>query len=415
MTPEAVFHQLADQPGAVWLDSGQVRDGWSILSWDPVEVLTEATQWVTGARALMRAAPPDLVPFASGVIGYLGYGASAADPLFPASLATPEPEVWLARYEGALCYHHAGNRWHVRGPAPFVRRANQLLHSATEPPRPGPVPAGVVSRTLDQHTYASRVRQVLNLIDAGDCYQVNLSRPVWIDQVGNPWSAYRRLRAVSSAPYGAYLRLSKQLAVLCNSPELHLQVSGREAVASPIKGTRPRDPSCDQAMIDELLASAKDRAELTMIVDLVRNDLGRIAVLGSVQTGPRVVHSVANVHHTTQAVRCQIAPACDAWDVLQASFPPGSVTGAPKIRACERIAQLESHPRGVYCGCLGYASDSGNAAFNVAIRTAVVNGTQARYHVGGGIVTDSDPAAEWLETVHKGTALAQSLIGVTRR
>jgi anthranilate/para-aminobenzoate synthase component I len=205
--------------------------------------------------------------------------------------------------------------------------------------------------------------------------------------------------------------LASDLAVLSNSPELLVRVHNGMALAEPIKGTRPRaaDEQTDARLAAELEASPKERAELTMIVDLLRNDLGKVAQPGTVVAGNRHIQAHANVHHASQRIRAELNAGTDAWDVLAALLPYGSVTGAPKVRACKRIHELESQPRGVYCGGIGFVSDGGDARWSVAIRTAVIHGTNARYHVGGGIVAESEPRAEWLETEAKGLALAKAL------
>jgi para-aminobenzoate synthetase component 1 len=330
----------------------------------------------------------------------------------PAQGPTPEPEVSLSRYEGALCYRHEDRTWHPAGSASFRRAARRVLAGASPLAPPPPAPLIRSARTVRRGVFEDRVRQVLAWIAAGDCYQVNLTRSVHLDGAGDPWGAWRRLRRISGAAYGAWLALP-DATILCNSPELFLQVDGREVSSYPIKGTRPRhaDPVVDHAMAGELRRSEKERAELTMIVDLVRNDLGRIAIPGTVRWEPRRVTAHANVHHASQRVSARLVDDADAWTTLQATFPPGSVTGAPKVRACQRIAELEDGPRGVYCGAIGYVADGGNSAWNVAIRTAVWRGDAVRYHVGGGIVADSDPTAEWWETVHKGTILGRAFAG----
>jgi para-aminobenzoate synthetase component 1 len=241
---------------------------------------------------------------------------------------------------------------------------------------------------------------------------VNLTRPVHVESVDDPWQAYRRLRRASSAHFGAFLRLDQDLAILSNSPELFLEVRGRQVASMPIKGTRPRGDTAehDAELSEELLRSPKDRAELAMIVDLVRNDLGRVSIPGTVRCAERSLSALANVHHAAQRVEAILDPAIDLWDALVATFPPGSVTGAPKVRATHRIAQLEPSGRGVYCGAIGYAS-GGRSDWSVAIRTAVWHTGKARYHVGGGVVAASEPAAEWAETEAKGTALLLALAG----
>lgn len=408
LSAEAVFAQLADEPGAVWLDGAGT--GWSILSWSPTEVVTEARDWPAAGRALTGIHPPTDVPFAGGCIGYVGYGAGHAVLPVPEQAPTPEPTVWLGRFDGGLCLDHRTATWTAHGTPAFRRRAEQLLAGASELPPPAP-PTGTVGPE-DRPRFEAGVRRVQDLLAAGDCYQVNLTRAVHVHEVGPSFDAWRRLRHRAPAAYGAYLRLSPTLAVLCDSPELFLEVMGDTVASLPIKGTRPRhpDPATDGALARDLLQATKDQAELTMIVDLVRNDLGRVAVLGSVRAGPREVTAHPYVHHAAQRVHATLRPGLDAWDALAAAFPPGSVTGAPKVRACQRIAELEPEPRGVYCGAVGFVDGSGDATFNVAIRTAIVDGAHARYHVGGGIVIRSDPAEEWQETVDKGTALRSALV-----
>ena len=370
--------------------------------------MTDGADWPDTGRRLGRTPHPDPdLPFASGVLGYIGYGAGHRVETVPAEAPTPEPEVWLARYEGALLWRHADQSWHLAGPPAFRTRAAHLLEVARPLPAPPPPPHPTDRITVDQARYEQRVRRILGWIGEGDCYQVDLTRPVHLAGTDDAFAAYRRLRARSSAAYSAWLGLRDDLAVLSNSPELFLAVRGRTVASRPVKGTRPRhpDPARDDALADDLWRSEKDRAELAMIVDLVRNDLGRVAIPGSVRTGPRTLSRHANVHHAWTEVVATLEPGRDAWDALAAAFPAGSVTGAPKVRACRRIAELEAAPRGVYCGAIGYVADGGDATLSVAIRTAVATGDALRYHVGGGIVADSDPTAEWWETEHKGAAL----------
>jgi len=416
-TPCSVFDRVRAHPGAVWLDGGQAPEGWSILAWDPVEVVTDGDDWPDVGRRLSGRVQSDGLPFSSGCLGYLGYGAGHRVETVPAEPPTPEPEVWLGRFEGALCFRHRDQTWHFGGTPSFRRRARQVLEVAVPTPVPSPARPVTARRTTDRARYEALVRRIQGLIAAGDCYQVDLTRPVFLEGVGDPWDAFRRLRELSSPPYGAWLTLAEDLAVLSNSPELFLSVRGRHLASRPIKGTRPRggDPTRDAALAAELAHSEKDRAELAMIVDLVRNDLGRVAVPGSVEALPRVLTTHANVHHTSTTVRATLEPDRDAWDALAALFPPGSVTGAPKIRACRRIAELEDSPRGVYCGAIGFVSATGEATWSVAIRTAVASGDRLRYHVGGGIVADSEPSAEWWETVHKGVAMERAFAASVHR
>lgn len=416
-TPEQVIAPLAHQPGTIWLDGGQ-HGPWSVLLWEPEAILTDPTDWPARARALGQPTSGDpALPFITGVAGYVGYEAGPHVAPVQVRAGSWEPPLWLGWYPGALLYHHASGRWHATGTENRQRQARDLLRAARTLPSPPPPPASVQTRTVSRETYLQAVQRAQALIAQGDCYQLNLSRVIFADEVGDGWEAWRRVRASSRPSWGAWLNLSTGQQVLCNSPELLLAVDGSEAVTVPIKGTRPRGAHEDAnaRWREALLHSDKEIAELTMIVDLCRNDLGRLARPGSVQADERVLVAHANVVHAEQRVRATLREGLDAWDALATLFPPGSVTGAPKIRATQRIAELEWEPRGVYCGAIGFASDHRRAAFNVAIRTAVFAGTRARWHVGGGIVADSDPEAEWEETVDKGTVLSQAITGTERR
>ncbi|MBY0396444.1 MAG: anthranilate synthase component I family protein, partial [Thermoleophilia bacterium] len=215
------------------------------------------------------------------------------------------------------------------------------------------------------------------------------------------------------APFAAYLAWEDR-AVVSASPEWFYQTRGDRIVTRPIKGTRPRGatPDEDARLAAELAASPKDRAELTMIVDLERNDLGRVSRYGTVTvTEALTVESFAQVHHLVATVEGRLRPGVGPVDVVRAVFPGGSITGAPKIRAMEIIDELEPNRRGVYTGAIGYFGRGGISAFNIAIRTMVVEGGTARYQVGGGIVADSDPLAEYHETLHKGRGLREVLGG----
>ncbi len=400
-TPEAVFAQLHDSPGAVWLDGGR-SGGVSWVAWQPLEVVTDGASWVQAGRRLGRQ---------GWVLGYLGYGAGHRVERVPPEAPSPEPEVWLASYAGVLRYDHRTASWTALGTPDFQSRAAQMLAAArpTDEPAPPRPPRSV--HTTHPDRYQADVQRILDHIARGDCYQVSLTRPVYVHGADAPWPTYRRLRRTSAPAYGAFLRLTDDVAILCNSPELFLQLRGRNVQSVPIKGTRPRHAEAgrDAALAADLEASDKERAELTMIVDLVRNDLGRVAQPGTVRAHQRQIVAHANVHHAHWPVSCELADGEDVWSTLAATFPPGSVTGAPKVRAAQRISELESSPRGVYCGAIGLVAPNGDATFNVAIRAGTWTGDTARYHVGGGIVADSVPADEWTETLHKGSAFRAAL------
>ncbi|MEE9284156.1 MAG: aminodeoxychorismate synthase component I, partial [Dehalococcoidia bacterium] len=242
---------------------------------------------------------------------------------------------------------------------------------------------------------------------------VNLSQRFSALWTGGPWELYRRLRSVNPAPFAAFLDFGR-VAVLSASPERFLQRQGDLIETRPIKGTRPRGgtPEEDRSLGQELATSAKDRAEHIMIVDLERSDLGRVAQTGTVTVDELMaLESYATVHHLTSTVRGRLRPDRTLADLLRATFPGGSITGAPKIRAMEIIDELEPVRRGVYTGAIGYFSATGDLDLSIAIRTLVLNDGVAHFQVGGGIVYDSDPEAEYRETLDKGRALFQALAG----
>jgi para-aminobenzoate synthetase component 1 len=274
-----------------------------------------------------------------------------------------------------------------------------------------PRAAGEAPRSnFSKDSYRAAIHRALEYIAAGDIYQVNLSQRFEAPFAGDPFEAYLELRRRSPAPYAAYLNLP-EVRVLSSSPELFLKLDPQTRMVRtrPIKGTRPRGATGaeDAALAAELHASAKDRAENVMIVDLERNDLGRVAEIGSVEvTGLWDLESYANVHHLTSTVSARLREGLGAVDLLRATFPGGSITGAPKIRAMEIIDELEPTARSVYTGAIGRFGFDGSVDLNIAIRTALITQGRAYFQAGGGIVADSDPDAEYEETLHKASAMA---------
>ena len=261
---------------------------------------------------------------------------------------------------------------------------------------------------LDQAEWIRLVNRAHEYIAAGDIYQVNLTHTLTADWPENPALFYPRLRAASPAPYACFVRLG-DTAVLSTSPECFLRIEGRGIITRPIKGTRPRAGN-DRAAAEELLSSEKERAELVMITDLERNDLGQVCLYGSVQvTKLCELQTFAQVHHLVSTVEGRLRPEVTPVQAVRACYPGGSITGAPKKRAREIIAELEPVPRGLYTGAIGFFGRDGRAVFNIAIRTLVVRDGLATYGVGAGIVADSDPAAEYDETLHKAAGLFAAL------
>jgi para-aminobenzoate synthetase component 1 len=277
-----------------------------------------------------------------------------------------------------------------------------------------PVCAARPRSNFTRDEYLCAVRRAKDYIAAGDIFQVNLSQRFESATDATPLDLYAALRAANPAPFAAYLPVDGG-AILSSSPERFLRVAGRHVETRPIKGTRPRragDDAFNERMRRELLASAKDRAELTMIVDLERNDLGRVCSYGSVRvTEPIVLEEYPTVFHLVTTVEGDLHEGRGLVDLLKAAFPGGSITGAPKIRAMEIIDELEPTRRSVYTGAIGYIGLDGSADLNIAIRTILLAQGRALLQVGGGIVADSDPEAEYQETLDKARALVQALGG----
>lgn len=276
-----------------------------------------------------------------------------------------------------------------------------------------------ISPRVSRKTYEAAVRTAVAYIHAGDIFQVNLSQgfDVVLAKGDTPYQLYRRLMTSSPSPYSMYFRPGPDHAVISNSPERFIKLSvGGQIMTRPIKGTRARGatPESDRTLASELVRSEKDRAENLMIVDLMRNDISRLSVPGSVQVPDLFkLESYANVHHLVSTITGQLKPGATPYDVLRATFPPGSITGAPKVRAMEIISELEDDHRGPYCGAVGYISPRGQADFNVMIRTLDLHFKDGRwrgcFRSGGGIVADSDPAMEYEETLSKAASIAAAI------
>ena len=259
--------------------------------------------------------------------------------------------------------------------------------------------------------YVEAVERVRQYIIAGDIFQANISQRFEADIPLPPYELYRRLRLINPAPFASYLNFDG-VAVVSASPERFLRVHGDLVETRPIKGTRPRgkDPAADAVMARELMNSGKDQAEHVMIVDLERNDLGRVCSYGTVRVNElAALEKYATVFHLTSTVEGRLRPGKDVIDLLKATFPGGSITGAPKVRAMEIIDELEPTRRSVYTGSIGYLGFDGNTDLDIVIRTILVKEGRAYFQVGGAVVYDSDPEGEYNETLDKAKALVHAL------
>jgi para-aminobenzoate synthetase component 1 len=434
-----LFRTLADLPWPVWLDSaarGVDSSGrFDILVADPfVTLRTRGAITEIRARggALSTSSRPPLellreqlderspgiagLPFAGGAIGYLGYDLGRRFEHIPEVAAADIDMADLAFgvYDWAVVVDHEQRRaWLVgagRDPRTFAEW-ERLLARLEGSPLPAPPAFRVLSSpaaNFSRDTYREAFGRVQEHIRLGDCYQINLTQRFRARAEGDAWHAYLRLREINPAPFAAYLDLPDGR-ILCSSPERFLRVRGHSVETKPIKGTRPRaaaDPARDLALAEELRTSAKDRAENVMIVDLLRNDLGKCCVPGSIHASKLfAIESFASVHQLVSTVEGQLAPGRDALDLVAACFPGGSITGAPKVAAMQVIEELEPHRRSVYCGCVGYVGFDGNMDLNIAIRTLLQRGDYVYTWAGGGVVADSNVDAEYQESFDKAAAM----------
>lgn len=366
-----------------------------------------------------REAIPGLPPFQGGAAGYFGYDLGRHLERLPATAHDDLrlPELSMGFYDWVLSYDHEAERgWLVstglpgNGTAGAARARSEQIVSLLEQPtasREAQVPAPPRFRSnIRRDRYLEAVSKAKEYISAGAIYQVNLSQRLHAPWRGDPWTLYERLREVSPVPYGGYI-VGDGVTLLSASPERFLRLDGRHIETRPIKGTRPRGATAEEdgRLAAELLASPKDRAENLMIVDLLRNDLGRVCETGSVSVpGMFALERYSNVWQLVSTVTGKLRPSLEAIDLLRAAFPGGSITGAPKIRAMEIIEELEPVRRGPYCGAIGYIDFSGAMDTSIVIRTPLVTGGNIYLQVGGGIVADSDPVDEYEESLAKARA-----------
>jgi para-aminobenzoate synthetase component 1 len=362
-------------------------------------------------------APP--LPWTGGWAGLLGYearsGVEGRPPPRPSPLGFPT--LWLGRYEALLAWNHRdATAWVVgegRGEREARRRADRLLARIEAPPAPPrPWRAGPAVGTVAREEYVRRVAAARQAVLDGTIFQTNLSHRFDAPFEGRTVDLFDRFARLQAAPYMTYLGLGDGRAVLSGSPERFLRVAGDLVETDPMKGTRRRGATEDEdrRLREELERSDKERAELAMIVDLSRNDLSRVCRPGSVRVRiARRLLPFVRVHQAIAVVEGRLEEGRDGVDAVQAAFPPGSVTGAPKIAAMEVLDALEGEGRGPYCGTLGWFDAAGDADLAVGIRTIVVGEGRASWRVGGGVTLRSDPAEEWEETLAKGATLALAL------
>ncbi|MBI4267292.1 MAG: aminodeoxychorismate synthase component I [Chloroflexi bacterium] len=463
LSPSGAFKLLCDKPFSFFLDSGMdphKLGRYSFIGSDPFLVMSSRGDAITlnrhGDLSRVTGNPFDMlgdlletyhldarlspVPFIGGAVGYLSYDLCHFIERLPRKAVDDLnfPECYFGFYDLVIAFDNLeGKAYIVSTGFPEleetkrIARANERLHEI----KAKLLEAGVCQREAQGKAVSSSVKQAplrggfthqeyvaavekcRQYIIDGDIFEVNLSQRFEAELMGTPYELYQCLRQINPAPFACFLGFD-DISVVSASPERFLRLQGDRVETRPIKGTRPRGktPSGDEALAKALLTSPKDRAENMMIVDLERNDLGRVCLFGTVKvTELAVLETFPTVFHLTSTVVGQLKDGKNAIDLLKATFPGGSITGAPKVRAMEIIDELEPTRRSVYTGSIGYLSFNGDIDLNIAIRTFLVKGRKVYFQAGGAVVYDSVPEAEYQETLDKATALIDALNIVTTR
>ncbi len=423
MAPEAAFLCFAEDEFVAFLPSGGAlgrRSHYSYLCVDAFDMLRNVSLDVLGREMARRrlARVPAPVPFCGGAVGFLGYDMSAGlenVPRAPGHFAGV-PGMQFGLFDVVFAWDHVAGRCFQLCARPEARRRAEAARARLTDQVPAHKPPRLDWRSdVSREAHMARVARTLAYIQAGDIYQANMTVPFRAPRPAGLRAAdvFLALHAASPAPFSVFIGTGHGCGVASVSPERFIRVDTDGTIETrPIKGTRARgsSPAADAAAAACLLASEKDRAENLMIVDLLRNDISRVAVPGSVIVPALYeLESFANVHHLVSAVAGQISPGLAAADVLRATFPGGSITGAPKIRAMQIIAELEGAARGPYCGTAAWLGFDGAMDSNILIRTVTVAEDVVVAQAGGGIVADSDPAAEWDEVMVKLLPLLRAL------
>jgi para-aminobenzoate synthetase component 1 len=452
LAPHHLFTLFAHEPYAILLDSAQFNaqlGRYSFIAVAPFATLTSKKGRVNYQNVSQQTNPflvldqcltqyklqtwPGLPPFQGGIAGYLAYDLYQYLEKIPPQQQDDLdfPEMQLGCYDLVLGFDHLQQRaWLFSSGLPendaAQRQSRAQVRSRWLLKRLQRIPAAMlinnarttptITANFTQQTYVNVVQQALRFIEAGDIFQVNLSQrfTTFLPESLMPFDLYQRLRHLNPAPFAAYLNLGDVI-LASASPERFLNLNKGYVETRPIKGTCPRgeSSSADQALIKQLITNEKERAENIMVVDLLRNDLSRVCRPGSVNVRQLcAVESYATVHHLVSTVEGQLQENCNAASLLQATWPGGSISGVPKVRAMEIIAELEPIPRGPYCGCIGYWGYDGNMDTAITIRTFAIKNGYVVYQTGGGITTASEPLTEYHETLIKAQALHKALVEV---
>lgn len=450
-TPVEAFCRFSSQPNLFFLDSALPVAGisrYSFLGFNPFLIMKAKQRKITltdksgtleiegnpfeHLRELLKQFSlkntMESAPFECGVVGYFGYDLRLF--IERVSIRAVDdialPDMYLGFYDTIVTYDNFLQKCYVIGVdfgldntlqgrmehlEEVLSRKPDVAQETGYDKSDAEISEPMLKYNFPKERYINAIRRIKDYIAAGDVYQVNLSQRIETHIDIPPYELYKRLRSVNPAPFSGYLGFD-EVAIISSSPERFLKMNARHVQTRPIKGTRPRDKdrNTDELLKQALLLSPKDNAELTMIIDLERNDLSRVCDYGSVKvTERKVLEAYPTVYHLVATIEGDLYERYDFIDLLKATFPGGSITGAPKIRAMQIIDELEPTQRSVYTGAIGYIGFNGNADMNIAIRTFIMKGNTVYFQVGSGIVADSDEEEEYEETMHKASALIESL------
>jgi para-aminobenzoate synthetase component 1 len=429
-----LFASIADLEQSVYLDSARPYSAmgrYDIFTAEPactvefdINTPRAGQPFFDDLRAALDEHTPHLnndyhLPFVGGAVGFLGYDLGRQLETLPQCQAKTLtlPDAAMGLYQWAVIVDHRQQRAllvaHPRISTALLTELRQRLQSHQPQPDTAFNLHSPFTASTDRNRYNDAFARIQHYIHAGDCYQVNLSQHFSASYSGAPWQAYLAMRATAAAPFSAFMR-HRNSTIMSLSPERFMHLGNQRVTTSPIKGTIARGdtPTTDRALAQQLLDSHKDRAENLMIVDLLRNDLGKSCLPGSIQVDELFeLQSFDTVHHLVSTISGQLAPGQDGIQLLANCFPGGSITGAPKVRAMQIIEELESVRRGAYCGSIGYISCDGQMDFNIAIRTLLCEAGTIHCWAGGGIVADSDCTSEYQECFTKIEKLLAALPG----
>lgn len=440
LQPEAVFEHFSNQNWAMWLDSCQsdhIDSRYDVMVWQPEITLTTQGEntivdYISAQRSETSPEDPLLLlqsvqneffknieiqtsdlPFLTGAVGYFSYDLGRRFEQLPSTAIKDIniPEMAVGIYSHALIYDKKVQQYYLISSDEKRNMLEQSLYSLTnKKPQATPLPFKLTTdwqANMTKQQYQQKFEKIQQYLLSGDCYQINLTQRFTAHYQGKEFQAYQALRNANQAPFSAFIRL-ENCSMLSISPERFLRVTENTVQSKPIKGTKARssDKACDDANAIALKNSEKDKAENLMIVDLLRNDISKVCAPGSVKVPTLFeIESFPAVHHLVSTVEGELENQFDATDLLRASFPGGSITGAPKIRAMEIIDELEPQRRSIYCGSIGYISACGNMDTSITIRTLICDSSNNQKTVhcwaGGGIVADSNVDAEYQESFDK--------------